>query len=88
MKLQELIDYLPPKQDLAKLARYVSALRRPSRAEVLVYGIGGALLGAGLALLFAPSRGSELRSAIGERFDQYWNELDSLRAYGAASQDH
>jgi hypothetical protein len=88
MKLQDVIDHMPPRQDLMRLARYLSSLRRPSRAEVLLYGLGGVLVGAGLALLFAPSRGSELRSRLGERFDEYWNGLESLRSNGAAPPDH
>jgi hypothetical protein len=80
MRFQDIVDQLPPKQDMVRFARYLGSLRRPSRAEVLLYGIGGALIGGGLALLFAPTRGSELRGAIGERFEEYWgNGWDALR---------
>lgn len=36
-----------------------------------MYGFAGVLIGAGIALLFAPARGSELRSRIGDRIDEY-----------------
>ncbi|HTO69439.1 MAG TPA: YtxH domain-containing protein [Myxococcota bacterium] len=88
MTLQEIIDQLPPKQDLVRLARSLPS-RGPSRSEVILYGIGGALLGAGLALLFAPTAGSELRTAISDRIEEYWNGLESLRsgANGSAAQE-
>jgi hypothetical protein len=90
MTLQEIVDYLPPKQDLMRFARYVSSLRRPSRSELVLCGIGGALVGAGLALLFTPARGAELRGAIGARIEEYWNELEALRARsnGDAAREH
>ena len=90
MTLQEIVDHLPPKQDLVRFARYLSALRRPSRAELVLCGLGGALVGAGLALLFAPTPGSELRGAIGARIGEYWNELETLRAdaNGDAAREH
>jgi gas vesicle protein len=37
----------------------------------MMYGFAGALIGAGIALLFAPTRGSELRSRIAYRIDEY-----------------
>jgi hypothetical protein len=50
----------------------LTSFRRPLRAEVVLSGLGGALLGAGLALLFAPTGGREQRGAIGERLEEYW----------------
>jgi YtxH-like protein len=87
MGLQEIVDHLPPKEDLVRFARYLGSLRRPSRAELVVYGLGGAFVGAGLALLFAPTRGSELRGAISDRLEEYWNGLESLRANGAGAEE-
>ena len=49
-----------------------TSFRRRSHAEVVLSGLGGALLGAGLALLFAPTGGRELRGTIGERLEEYW----------------
>lgn len=67
MKLEQLLDHLPPREDLVRLGRYVATMRRPSRGELLVSGFAGALVGAGIALLFAPRSGRELRREIGER---------------------
>jgi YtxH-like protein len=82
MGIQELVDYLPPREDLVRLARYVGSLRRPARAEVLVYGVAGVLIGAGLALLFAPARGSDLRSQLGARLEEYWRSASEYAANG------
>ncbi|HTO53289.1 MAG TPA: YtxH domain-containing protein [Myxococcota bacterium] len=82
MTVQDLIDQLPPRQDMIRFARYLGSLRRPARAELAMYGIAGALIGAGLALLFAPTRGSELRRTIGERIDEYWRTANDLAANG------
>lgn len=82
MTVQELLDHLPPRQDLVRFARYLGSLRRPARAELVMYGVAGAMIGAGLALLFAPSRGSELRRALGERIDEYWRSAAEYAANG------
>jgi len=71
MGIKEIVDHLPPREDLVRIARYLGSLRRPARAELVMYGLAGAMIGAGIALLFAPSRGSELRSKIGDRIDEY-----------------
>jgi hypothetical protein len=44
----------------------------------------GVLLGAGLALLFAPSSGAELRENIGERFEEVRERING----GSAEQAH
>ena len=82
MGIQEVIDHLPPRQDLIRVARYLASLRRPSRSEVLMVGVAGVLIGAGLALLFAPSRGSELRGKISDRIDEYWRSASEPPANG------
>ncbi|HTO09570.1 MAG TPA: YtxH domain-containing protein [Myxococcota bacterium] len=82
MTVQELIDHLPPRQDMIRLARYLGSLRRPARTELVMYGVAGALIGAGLALLFAPSRGSELRRALGDRIEEYWRNAAEYAANG------
>jgi YtxH-like protein len=79
MLLKEIIDHLPPGEDLVRIAR---SLRRPARAEFLMYGLAGALIGAGIALLFAPARGSELRGRIGDRIDQYMRTADGYEGNG------
>jgi len=80
MTVQELIDHLPPRQDMIRFARYLGSLRRPARAELMMYGIAGALIGAGMALLFAPSRGSDLRQMLGERIEEYWRSANDYAA--------
>lgn len=85
MTIQELIDQLPPPKDLLRIARAFTSA--PSRSEPIVYGIAGLLIGAGIALLFAPSPGSELRGAIGERLEEYWrsaNEATKTNGHAAA----
>lgn len=82
MGISELVDYLPPREDLVRLARYVGSLRRPGRAELVMYGVAGALVGAGLALLFAPTRGSELRSQLGSRLEEVWKTANEYAANG------
>lgn len=82
MGIKEIVDYLPPREDLVRLARYVGTLRRPARAELMLYGVAGVLIGAGLALLFAPTRGSELRSQLGSRIEEYWRTANEDAANG------
>jgi hypothetical protein len=82
MAMKEIFDHLPPGEDLVRIARYVGSLRRPARAEVVLAGLAGALIGAGIALLFAPSRGSELRDRIGERIEQYMRDAAESEANG------
>lgn len=44
-----------------------------------VLGAGiGAVLGAGIALLFAPKKGSELRKDIKQKIDTFMNKVDDL----------
>jgi len=73
MRLQEMVEYLPPREDLMKLARYVSAMRRPARSELAIAGLIGAAVGAGAALLFAPVSGRELRDEVRSRLDARLN---------------
>jgi YtxH-like protein len=82
MVIKDLIDHLPPGEDLVRIARYVGSLRRPARAELLMYGLAGALIGAGIALLFAPARGSELRGRIGDRIDKYMRTAEEFEPNG------
>lgn len=86
MTFQEFLDQLPPQKDLMRIAREIASARRPPRAEPLVFGIAGLLIGAGLALLFAPGPGSELRETLSERLEQYWNSAnEALKSNGHAA---
>jgi hypothetical protein len=82
MGIQEIVDLLPPRRDVIRIARYFGSLRRPARSELVFYGIAGMLIGAGLALMFAPARGSELRGQIRGRFDEYWSSATEPPANG------
>lgn len=73
MRLQEMVEYLPPREDLMKLARYVSSMRRPARSELAIAGLIGAAVGAGVALLFTPVTGRELREEVRARLDARMN---------------
>ncbi len=67
MKLEDILQALPSREDVAAA---VGLQTRPSTStEVLgAFGVFGAgiLLGAGLALIFAPKAGSEIRHDIAE----------------------
>jgi hypothetical protein len=56
----------------------IGVRKRPSSPEAIMPIVGllslGAALGAGLALLLAPSTGAELRQRIAEKFDEFTNE--------------
>jgi len=80
MGIQEVIDYLPPREDLVRIARYVGSLQRPARTELVMCGVASALIGAGLALLFAPTRGSELRSQFRSRLEDLWRAAQEAGA--------
>jgi hypothetical protein len=82
MLIKEIIDHLPPGEDLVRIARYLGSRRRPARAELVMYGLAGAFIGAGIALLFAPARGSELRGRIGERIDKYMGTAEGYEPNG------
>jgi hypothetical protein len=82
MAIKEIIDHLPPREDLVRIARYLGSRRRRARTGLVVFGVAGMLIGAGLALLFAPSRGSELRSQIGDRVDEYFRSMKDVAANG------
>ncbi|HEY5956391.1 MAG TPA: YtxH domain-containing protein [Polyangiaceae bacterium] len=63
------------------LLSLVGVRRRPTPAQSIMPVVGllslGAALGAGLALLFAPSTGTELRQRISERFDELTSDNES-----------
>jgi hypothetical protein len=67
MKLQEMIDMLPPREDVVRMARYFAQMRQPDRSSLVLTAAAGVFVGATLALLFAPNSGRELRRQIGEQ---------------------
>lgn len=82
MGIKEIVDHLPPREDLLRLARYLASPRRPARAQLLMFGVAGVLIGAGIALMFAPERGSELRSRVSDRLDGYWRSANEYAGNG------
>jgi len=79
MKLEDVLNSLPSREDI------VSALTSNKQAPATgidvptvlgVFGVG-VFLGAGLALLFAPKPGQELRHDIAERFDDVRHKFDN-----------
>lgn len=71
MKLEDILNALPSKEELGQyLNREVRNNTTATGGEIgVAFGIFGAglLLGAGLALLFAPKAGSELRQDLASR---------------------
>ena len=67
MRIQDMLDMLPPREDVVRLARYFSHTRQPDYTSLIATTAAGLVVGAAVALLFAPNTGRELRRAIGER---------------------
>jgi hypothetical protein len=67
MRIQDMLEMLPPREDMFRVARYFGQPRGPDYTTLFVTAAAGLVLGAGVALLFAPNTGRELRRQIGER---------------------
>ena len=67
MRIQDMLDMLPPRDDVVRMARYFSTTRQPDYSSIVVTAAAGIVVGAAVALLFAPNTGRDLRRAIGER---------------------
>jgi hypothetical protein len=74
---------------LDEILRTLQSHRGSAASHDLLPGLAlfgaGVLLGAGLALLFAPSSGAELRENIGERFDEARERINGAPADEAHS---
>lgn len=69
MTLHEIADRAPRTRDLLDVLPRVPSHRRGGDVTLLVTAFGtGMLLGAGLALLFAPTSGRKARRRIADRF--------------------
>lgn len=75
MKIEDILNALPSKEDIASA---VGLEARPSATGEMLTAFGifgtGVILGAGLALLFAPKTGQEVRHDIAEKvgeIDEY-----------------
>jgi len=76
MKLEDILQALPSKEDIAN-AVGVETRTSPSGDLLAAFGIFGAgiILGAGLALLFAPKAGQEMRHDIAEKVGEMSGHL-------------
>ena len=83
--VKELSDSLP---SIEQLLQGLHARRGTSGPDLLpglaLFG-AGLLVGAGLALLFAPASGEETRGQIGERLNEVRDRINGARAEADAS---
>jgi hypothetical protein len=67
----------------------VGLQRRRSAAQVILPAIGlvslGAAVGAGVALLIAPSSGAELRQRLSERVDKLTDKINEMQNHQSAA---
>lgn len=82
MKIEDILQALPTREDLAHL---VAGETRSSGTGNMLTAFGtGILLGAGLAMLFAPKAGSEVRRDIGHRLGELGDQLQAQVSAPAA----
>lgn len=86
MKIEDILQALPSKEDIAS-AVGLEARRSPSGDMVTALAIFGTgmILGAGLALLFAPKAGNEIRDEIAEKVGEIGEHLRSQLPQPATS---
>lgn len=78
MNIDELLQSLPSREDIASAV----GLQSRSNAADLLPALGifgtGMLFGVGLALLFAPKSGSELRQDLSEKVHEYGSQAREM----------
>jgi hypothetical protein len=88
VKLEDILQALPSREDIATA---IGLEARSSATEDLLTGFGifgtGMILGAGLALLFAPKAGHEIRQEIAEKVAELGEHLCSQMPQSATSTD-
>jgi hypothetical protein len=86
MKLEDILQALPSKEDVAN-AVGLQARSSPTGDILAAFGIFGAgiILGAGLALLFAPKTGHEIRHDIAEKMGEMGEHLRAQAPQPATS---
>jgi hypothetical protein len=80
MKIEDILRNLPSRDDIASV---ISGQTRNADIDIpTALGVFGAglLLGAGLALLFAPKPGDQLRHDLAEKLDDVRHKLDNRTA--------
>src|SRR4051812_14336568 len=79
-----LIESLPTREDLVNAFSSMTSQRSATTDIASVIGVFGAglLIGAGLALLFAPKSGEELRRDLGERISSASDDVRSGKPRG------
>ena len=85
MKLEDILRALPSKEDIAS-AVGLEARSSPTGDMLTAFGIFGTgmILGAGLALLFAPKAGHEMRHDIAEKVGEIGEHLRAQAPQPAA----
>ena len=86
MKIEDILRALPSKEDIAS-AVGLEARRSPTGDMLTAFGLfaTGMLLGAGLALLFAPKAGDEIRHDIAEKVGEMGDHMRARVAQPATS---
>jgi len=86
MRFEDILQALPSKEDIAT-AIGQEARSSPTGDMFAAFGIFGAgiILGAGLALLFAPKAGHEIRNDIAEKMGEMSEHLRAQVPQPAAS---
>lgn len=84
MTIEDILQVLPSKQDIASA---VGLEARPSATGDMLTAFGifatGAILGAGLALLFAPKAGREIRHDIAAKVGEIGEQLHAAAPHPA-----
>lgn len=88
MQIEDILAALPSKKDIANA---VGLEARPSATGEMLAAFGifgtGLILGAGLALLFAPKTGHEIRHDIAEKVGEIGEHLRATVPHPATSSD-
>lgn len=93
MNIEDILQSLPSREEIAKaLGRNSSSWTGSSSASDLLPALGifgtGMLFGAGLALLFTPKSGTELRRDLSEKMGEYGNQARRMGEGLAESATH